>query len=391
MLRVWNMALVALSFVLALLGTFITRSGIISSVHAFGESTLGAWFLVFIAIALGLSVALIVLRLPELRSEHSLESFVSREAVFLYNNLLLLGLAFAVLWGTLFPVLSEAVRGTQITVGQGFYNQIAVPIGVALLILTGVGPLIPWRRASLGALGRRFAVPLAVGGVVAVVVALTTPGWDSWVAGLVFSSAGFVAAAVVGEFLRGAMVRYRAGGVSALGAVGWLFARNRRRYGVYVVHLGVALLFVGLAGSSAFSQSGTLELARGQTGEVGGYEFTYVDSRRSSDEHRGTVGVTLDVSQDGRRILQIEPQTNFYFASEQRSSEIAVDSTYRRDLYVALLGLRDDVASISVFVNPLVMWIWIAGALMALGTVIAIWPRRRERRPARERVAEKVR
>ena len=390
MLRVWNVVLVSLTFSLALFGTFLTRSGIIASVHAFGESTLGLWFMLFIAAVMSTSVALIIWRLPSLRSEHSLESFISREAVFLYNNLLLLGLAFAVFWGTIFPVISEAARGTRITVGQGYYDQIAVPIGVALLILTGVGPLIPWRKASLDALRRRFLAPLVVAAVAGVLLALLTPAWESWAAGLVFTSAAFVAACVLGEYWRGMKARRVAEPVGWPTAFVGLFARNRRRYGGYLVHLGVVVLFIGFAGSSAFTTSGDLVLNEGQRGEVAGFGFAYESALRERDEHRGTVGVTLGVFDGERRIATMEPRTNFYFADEQRSTEIAIRSTPARDIYIVLVGLTEGgTARISVFVNPLVMWIWIAGLIIVAGTVIAAWPRRRPRAVPRPEAPER--
>jgi len=381
MLRVWNMSLVVLTFSLALFGTFLTRSGIIASVHAFGESTLGVWFLGFIAIVLGGSVALIVARLPLLRSAHSLESFISREAVFLYNNLLLLALAFAVFWGTIFPVISEAARGSRITVGTGYYDQIAVFIGVALLILTGVGPLIPWRKASLNALRRRFMVPLVVAASTGVLLAIFTPAWENWIAGLVFVSAGFVAACIVSEYWRGTKARHAGKGLSWPRAFFGLFAQNQRRYGGYLVHLGVVVLFIGLAGSSAFSSSGDLVLnGQGERGEVAGYTFVYEESLRTSDEHKGTVGVKLGVFRDGDRVKTMEPRTNFYFADQQRSTEIAIDSNLERDVYIVLVGLSEGgVARVSVFVNPMVMWLWIAGVIITIGSVIALLPLNRRK------------
>ena len=391
MLRVWNMSLIVLTFSLALFGTFLTRSGIIASVHAFGESTLGVWFLVFIAVVMGGSVALIIARLPLLRTSHSLESFISREAVFLYNNLLLLGLAFAVFWGTIFPVISETARGTRITVGQGYYDQIAVPIGIALLILTGVGPLIPWRKASLDALRRRFLMPLGVFAAAAVLLALFTPAWENWAAGLVFASAAFVAACVLSEYWRGMKVQHAVGDVGWPGALLGLFAKNRRRYGGYLVHLGVVVLFIGFAGSTAFTTSGDLALTPGQRGEVAGLEFEYDSALRERDEHRGTVGVNLRVFDDGNEIATMKPRTNFYFVDEQRSTEIAIRSTPQRDIYIVLVGLSEGgVARISVFVNPLVMWIWIAGAIIAIGTTIAAWPRRRKEQPVAAARREKA-
>jgi cytochrome c-type biogenesis protein CcmF len=380
MLRIWNMSLVILTFTLAIFGTFLTRSGIIASVHAFGESTLGPWFLAFIAVILGGSVALLITRLPLLKSHNSLESYLSREAIFLFNNLLLVGLAFAVFWGTIFPVLSEAARGTRITVGEGYYDEIAVPIGAALLILTGVGPLIPWRKASLDQLRRRFVPPIALALVAAVLLRLFTPAWDNWKAGIIFTSAAFVVAAILGEFWRGTRVRHALGGVSWPRALQQLVARNRRRYGGYLVHLGVVVLFIGFAGSTAFTTSGDLALRTGERGTVGDYTVVNEGSQRSRDEHKGSVAVRLGIFDGERRIATLTPGVNFYFSDEQRSTEVAIDSGPRRDIYVVMAGLDESgLAQVSVFVNPLVMWLWIAGIIIAIGTVIAAWPTPRDR------------
>jgi cytochrome c-type biogenesis protein CcmF len=375
MLKVWNMVLVTLTFSLALFGTFLTRSGILSSVHAFGESTLGPYFLAFIALILVGAVALIVTRLPGLRSQHSLESYVSREAVFLFNNLLLVGLSFAVFWGTIFPILSEAVRGERITVGQGYYEQVALPIGLALLLLTGVGPLVPWRKASPAQLRRRFLAPLAAAALGAVLLALLTPAWEHWTAGLTFTLAVFVAACVAGEFWRGTRVRHALGDVSWPGALVSLVARNRRRYGGYLVHLGIVVLFVGLAGSRAFTTQGDLALRDGERGTVGGYTFVNEGGTRGSDRHKMFVGVRLAVFHDGTRAGTLTPAVNVYRADGQRSTEVAIDTGPARDVYVVLAGLTPDgLARFSVFLNPLVMWIWVAGILVALGALVAVWP-----------------
>ena len=380
MLRTWNMVLVILTFTLALFGTFLTRSGILSSVHAFGESTLGPYFLGLIILVLVGSFALLFTRLPALRSENSLESYISREAVFLYNNLLLVGLAFAVFWGTMFPVLSEAVRGDTITVGQGFFNQVAAPIGLALLFLTGVGPLIPWRKASARELRRRFVVPLVVAVIVVIpAVYLAQDGAHWWAAAAIVLGA-FTLACIVGEYGRGITVRRQGTGVSWPGAVRQLFTRNRRRYGGYVVHVGVVSIIVAIACQGAFSSQGDLALRTGQTGEVAGYGFTNDGGTRSRDDHKMSVGVTLGVSEGGVRFATLEPGVDVFLAQQQRSSEVAIDSSPFRDVYVVLVGLTPDgLARISVFVNPMMMWIWIGGLIMVIGSVIAVWPSRRPR------------
>ena len=387
MLKVWNMVLVIITFTLALFGTFLTRSGVVSSVHAFGESTLGPWFLAFIAAIAAGSVALLVSRLPLLRSKNSLESYLSREAIFLFNNLLLVGLAFAVFWGTVFPILSEALRGSRIAVGQGYFDQVALPIGLALLVLTGVGPLVAWRKASLAQLRRRFVMPLYITAVGAVVLAIMTDAWTHPAAGAVLTSGVFVAACIGGEFWRGARVRHALGGVSWPGAFVGIVARNRRRYGGYLVHLGIVVLFVGLACSSSFSTQRDFSLRQGESTTVAGYTFVYEDSHRSADDHLMSVGATLGVFRGGDRIGTMSPGVNFYRASQQRSTEVAVDSNPMRDLYVVLMGLdASGRATLSVFVNPLVMWLWIAGVIVVAGGLVAAWPDRSaaRREPAAE-------
>ena len=380
MLRIWNMVLVILTFTLALFGTFLTRSGILSSVHAFGESTLGPYFLALIVVILAGSFVLLFSRLSLLRSENSLESYISREAIFLYNNLLLVGLAFAVFWGTMFPVLSEAVRGDKITVGQGFFNQVAAPIGLALLFFTGVGPMIPWRKASPRELRRRFGGPLVVA-VMAVIPAvyLAQDGAHWWAAAAIVLGA-FTLACIISEFWRGMKVRHQLGGTSWPGALGQLFTRNRRRYGGYIVHVGVVSIIVAIACQGAFSSQGDLALRTGQSGEVSGYRFTNEGGTRSKDDHKMSVGVALAVSEGGNRFATLEPGVDVFLAQQQRSSEVAVDSSPFRDVYVVLVGLTPDgLARISVFINPMMMWIWIGGLIMVLGSVVAVWPSRRPR------------
>jgi cytochrome c-type biogenesis protein CcmF len=380
MLRIWNMVLVILTFTLALFGTFLTRSGILSSVHAFGESTLGPYFLGLIIVVLVGSFALLFSRLPQLRSRNSLESYISREAIFLYNNLLLVGLAFAVFWGTMFPVLTDAVQGEKITVGQGFFNQVAVPIGIGLLFFTGVGPLIPWRKASPRELRRRFVWPLVIATMAIVPAVYIAQDGGDWWAALAIVLAAFTVACIVGEFWRGMKVRRYLGGVSWIGALGQLFVRNRRRYGGYVVHLGVVALIVGIACQGAFSTQGDLALRTGQTGEVAGYAFTNEGGTRSRDVHKMSVGVNLAVSRGGTQFTTLNPGVDVFTAQMQRSSEVAVDSSPLRDVYVVLVGLTPDgLARISVFINPLMMWIWVGGLIMVVGSIVAVWPSRRPR------------
>jgi cytochrome c-type biogenesis protein CcmF len=392
MLKVWNMVLVILTFSLCLFGTFLTRSGIISSVHAFGESTLGPFFLAFIIAVLVGSVALLVTRLPLLRSQHTLESYVSREAVFLCNNLLLVGLAFAVFWGTMFPILSEAARGERITVGQGYYDQVALPIGAALLVLTGVGPLIAWRKASPAQLRRRFAGPLAVAAVAAVPLLLLTDLSQSWPAALVAVAGVFVTTCIAGEVWRGLRVRHALGGVSWPGAFVAMVARNRRRYGGYAVHIGIVVLFIGLAGSKGFATEVDLVVPEGGRADVAGYTLVNEGSTLSEDEHKSSVSVRVGVLRDGDRAATLTPGIDEFTVDGTRSSDVAIDSGLSRDLYIVLTELTPQgAARLSVFVNPLVLWLWIAGAIIALGGLIAAWPPSARREPAASAARDEAR
>ena len=390
MLKVWNMSLVTLTFSLSLFGTFLTRSGLLQSVHAFGESTLGPYFLALICVTVAGAVILIIRRLDSLKTENGLESYISREGIFLFNNLLLVALAATVFWGTMFPVLSEAVNGHRIAVGPPYYNQVATPIGIALLIMTGIGPLIPWRKASLSQLRRRFIGPLAISAAGALAL-LLTPAWGSWPAGLTFTAAIFVFACVGGEFWRGTVTRHRLGSVSWPGALVDMVARNRRRYGGYLVHLGISVLFVGLAGSSAFVSDADATLKPGQSMQVAGYRVVNECivpppaindpcwRRREGDV--ASIAMQLGVFSGKDRVATLVPQKNFYFSANQPSTEAAIDTGPTRDLYAIIRTIDTNrVASVSVFVNPLVMWLWIAGLMILGGTSVAAWPARRRER-----------
>ena len=377
MLKVWNMVLVILTFSLCLFGTFLTRSGIIASVHAFGESTLGPFFLAFIGVILVASVALLVSRLPLLRSQHSLESYLSREAIFLFNNLLLVGLAFAVFWGTMFPVISEAARGSRITVGQGYYEQVATPIGLALLVLTGVGPLVAWRKASAAQLRRRFVVPVAVALASIVPLVVFTDVRRSGTASATMVVGVFVFACIGGEFWRGMRVRHALGGVSWPGALVSMVGRNRRRYGGYVVHLAIVVLFIGFAGSKGFATEADVTLREGDRTQVAGYTLVNEGAIRTADAHKSSTNVRIGVFQGSERVVTLLPGFDTFTVDGTRSSDVAINSRPSRDLYMVLTGLEDDgLARISVFVNPLVLWIWIAGAMMVAGGLLAAWPGR---------------
>ena len=379
MLKVWKMSLVILTFFMTIFGTFITRSGVISSVHSFTQSGLGPLFVAFMVVVVGVSLALLVNRLPQLRSENSIESFLSRESAFLFNNLLLLGIAFAVLWGTVFPIVSEWARGVKITVGPPFFERVVTPLGIALLFLTGAGPLIAWRRASPRNLRLAFTVPLAVG--TAGAVTLVIVGVFHLRAILAFASCLFVLAATSIEFYRNLRARRAITQESTWGAVGRMVGRNRRRYGGYIVHVAIVLMFAGITGSSVFKAESQATVREGESFEVGRYTLRYDGLHEDETPHVATMAVALSVFRDGEYIDVLNPTKRFYKAPRQPMTDVAIRSTLREDLYVAL-GAFDPAtkaATFQVYVNPLVAWLWIGGVVLVAGTGLSIYPGKTER------------
>jgi cytochrome c-type biogenesis protein CcmF len=380
MLKVWNMVLVILTFALTIFGTFLTRSGVISSVHSFTQSGLGPYFMAFLILVIVVSLGLLFYRLPELKSENELDSFLSREASFLLNNLVLVGLAFATFWGTVFPVLSEWVRGVKITVGPPFFNKVNGPLGVVLLLLTGIGPVIAWRRASAKSLHRHFTVPLLVGVVTGILFLLV--GYRNYYAVVVFSLAGFVLASILSEFYRGTRARQTMLRESPAQALGRLVGKNPRRYGGYVIHIGIVLMFIGVAGSSFFKIEKQITVTKDESFTVGRYTLHYTGIQNSDDAHISSQAAVVDVSVDGQKIATLLPEKRFYKKQQQPTTEVALRPTLREDLYI-VLGSYDapsDLATFQVFVNPLLSWIWIGGLTLILGTCITMAPNPAERR-----------
>ncbi|MCS6925044.1 MAG: heme lyase CcmF/NrfE family subunit [Candidatus Binatia bacterium] len=380
MLKVWNMVLVILTFALTIFGTFITRSGVISSVHSFTQSGLGPYFLTFLIFVLVVSFGLLFYRLPELKSDNQLDSFLSREAAFLFNNLVLVGLAFATFWGTVFPILSEWVRGVKITVGPPFFNKVNGPLGVLLLFLTGVGPVIAWRRASLHSLRRSFFLPLVTGLLTGIL--FLALGYGNYYGLVIFSLAGFVLATIVAEFLRGTRARQAMLHESLPRAFARLVSKNPRRYGGYVVHIGVVLIFIGIAGSSFFKIEKQLTVNKGEQFQVGRYTLHYTEVKSTEDAHIASQAAVVDVYVNGHKIDTLYPEKRFYKRQNQPTTEVAIRPTLREDLYV-VLGSYDapsQLATFQVFVNPLLSWIWIGGLVLVLGTCITMAPNPAERR-----------
>ena len=383
MMKSWNVWLIFSTFLLTLLGTLLTRAGLVSSVHAFAQSSIGSWFYIFMLIVLAVCIFTYILQRGHLKTEHSIESLVSRESSFLFNNLLLLMACFIILWGTLFPIISEYVQGTKVTVGAPFYNAVAVPIGLFLLFLTGVGPLLPWRSTSLRAIKRNFILPtIALWATVIVALIAGDQPWHdgAFDRGAFYALVGFgvsaaVFTAIVSEFLRGAGVISRQTGKNLFAATVLLTRRNTRRYGGYIIHIGVVLVVIGLCGV-AFNRSQEEEMAINSKLDIGPYTLQEIGASDDSNANYDSSFAILDVYKGGKKEFQITPERRLYHASNQPQTMVAIHSTPEWDLYVVFEGTNPDTGQpiIKAFLNPLVSWLWIGVVLMVLGTFIALVP-----------------
>ncbi len=390
MLRKWNVVLVISTFLLSILGTFITRSGIIESVHAFAQSPVGNWFAGFLVLGIAISGWLVATRLRDLDAPVQLESMMSREAAFLYNNVVFCGITFSVLWGTLFPIISEWVRGTKITVGPPFFNAVNIPLGLLLLALTGIGPLIAWRRTSAANLKRQFRAPTAFG--LAAGAILVVLGMRDAYALIAYTLAAFTLTTIVQEFVKGTTAR-RAMHREAWPVALWrLVGRNRRRYGGYVVHLGIVVLFSAFAGM-AFKSEHEVALKPGQSfsaTDPWGDRWTYTSQGVSRFEslNRDVEGVALKVARNGEPHGIISSERRQYRDSRGNptfnpTTEVGIRSTLKQDVYIVLAGISaGETAELRISYNPLVAWVWIGGGLMAIGGLIVMWPAAERRRMA---------
>jgi cytochrome c-type biogenesis protein CcmF len=376
MMKVWNVWLVFTTFMLSILGTLLTRSGVISSVHAFAQSGIGTWFVAFLGIIFAVCFWAWWINRDYLRSDNQLDSLVSRESSFLFNNLILLAACFAVLWGTLFPVISEWVTRSKISVGPPFFNKVNVPIALFLLLLTGVGPLLAWRKTSFDALRRNFAVPLA-GGVAAGGIAFGF-GFQQLYALICLMLSVFVTLTIFAEFYRGARVIAARDGTNLLTAVGDLTMRNTRRYGGYVVHFGMVLIFIGISGQ-AFNKDVQMEMAPGQSMTIGPYTILCQNFDQIANNNYQSERATLEVFRNGHSEMMLYPQRRFYLASQVTETMVAVQSSPLRDLYVVYAGRSPETNKpvIHAYLNPLVKWIWFGGIVVVLGTGLAMMPNRR--------------
>ncbi len=384
MMKSWNVWLIFSTFMLAIFGTLLTRSGLVSSVHAFAQSPIGNWFWTFLVIVFAVCLFTYILQRDHLKTENKIESLVSRESSFLFNNLVLLAACFTVLWGTLFPILSEYVVGNKVTVSAPFYNRVAVPIGLFLLFLTAIGPLLAWRSSSFRSIRKNFIVPVIAAVVTGIVVIVsgvrpwtifTTDHPGEFYSFMAYCLGALVVTAIASEFLRGARVISRNTGQGMLASVIQLTRRNTRRYGGYIVHFGVVVIFIGISGQ-AFNQSQEQEMALHQSINIGPYTVQCEGYSQDTNPNYDTEYALLNVYRDGKLVTKMAPERRFYNASQQPLTMVANHSTLAWDLYVIYSGKNPDSGQpiIRVFLNPLVAWIWIGVAIIVFGTAVALVP-----------------
>src|SRR5580698_2393821 len=374
MMKVWNMVLISATFFLCIFGTFLTRSGVVSSVHAFAQSPIGTYFVVFMAIGIAATIYLILDRLSYLKSETHLESVVSRESSFMFNNLILLASCFAVLWGTLFPVISEAVTGEKISVDAPFFNRINIPIGLGLLFLTGVGPLIAWRRSSVESLRRAFFWPSIA--ALVVMVALAVGGvYEHPFALVSFGMCMFVTATIFSEFWKGASAIKAKSGIGLIPATIELTHRNTRRYGGYMVHMGIVFMFIGYTGA-AFNKDTTKEVSPGGSFQLGHYTLRIANMAKGENDNYIWQKLVVEASEGGKSLGTMEPERRLYKSSQQPTSEVAIRRRVKEDLYLNFAGISNDNqrAVIQAYIFPLVTWIWIGFWVLAVGTLVCLIP-----------------
>jgi cytochrome c-type biogenesis protein CcmF len=381
-LKVWNVVLIWATYFLVILGTFFTRSGVLESVHSFARSNVGIYFLVFLSLVLFGFLWLLFTRLPLLRSEQPIDSYLSREAAFLANNWLFAAITFATLWGTTFPMFSEILTGDRISVAAPFFNKVNGPLFLLLVILMGIGPLMGWRQTSRSALLRQFLWPTTIGVLVGVVAFVFGRNIFAAIGLLVCA---FAATTIVQEYVRGVLARRSTTDENPFMAMVNLWRRNGRRYGGYIVHLGIVMVGVAVVGNEFYQQTTNVTLARGETVQIAGYELEYtgvnVTTEANREEYAAHV-VVYDMS-SGRELATVTPQRNLYYKTpDQPTSEVGLRMSPVQDVYVVLNGWEGNgqTATFTIYVNPLTMWMWIGGLVLVLGTLICAWPHPAQRR-----------
>jgi cytochrome c-type biogenesis protein CcmF len=376
MMKVWNVWLVFTTFMLCILGTLLTRSGVVSSVHAFAQSSIGNYFVGFLLLVFAVCFVAYAKNRDYLKSENQLDSMVSRESSFLFNNLILLVSCIAVLSGTLFPVFSEWFSGSRISVGAPFFNKVNIPIGLILLFLTGVGPLLAWRKTSTESLKRNFGWPLLIGLLAGVVVFAF--GVREFFSLVCLILCVFVTATIGMEFFRGARVIRSRSGASLLASAVDLTMRNTRRYGGYIVHMGMVLIFVGLAGA-AFNRDAQKDMQPGSTLDIGRYRLLLQGFDSKAEKNYTSERMIVEVWRDNKPLMMLYPERRFFQTNEQSGTMVAIYSTLREDLYVVYAGQNPETQApvIHAYLNPLVKWIWLGGLVVVLGTLVTLLPNRR--------------
>ena len=375
MLKIWNMVLIIITYVLTIFGTFLVRSGVLTSVHAFGDSNLGRYFLIFMIAMLAGSLYLLVDRAHLLKEGSEFESYLSRESSFLLNNLLLVGAAFAVFWGTIFPLVSEAVRGVKVTVSIPFFDQVVGPILLAMLFIMGICPLIAWQRSSLKKLRDNFLIPIILSLVFAAAAWFLQP-FPKIYSVIAMTVAFFVFLTLVREVWRGTQVRHKMTEEPYHLAFWRLINKNRRRYGGYLVHFGIVLMAFGIIASNGYQQQVDKTVNVGDQIQIADYTITFQGLRQEAEGTNDVVFAEMPVEKNGKHIGDIRPEKIFYKTWEQPSTEVGILGSYKEDLYVILSTWEQNgaVATFKVLVNPLVSWIWVGGYLLVLGTIFAVWP-----------------
>lgn len=375
MLKKWNMILLITTFFLSIFGTFLTRSGIVSSVHSFAQSEIGPLFLLFIAFILLFSFGIMIYRSDSLESENSFDSIISRESAFIFNNLLFLAAAFAVFLGTIFPIISEAVTGEKILVGQPYFNKVNVPLGLVLILLMGIGPLVSWRKSSWKTLKKNFLLPTVIS--VLFTILLILMGMTEIWALISFACCSFVVVTVVMEYYRGVSVRMKKGDNVISGLIR-LVSRNKRRYGGYIIHIGVVLIVIGITASSVFTEQKESVLEQGETLSIGRYDLNYEGIDTYVTDSKNATIANLSVYENNSRIGILKPEKNVYKYEGNREinqeTEVALRSTFRDDLYVILSDFSENNATFRVLINPMVSWIWAGGLVVLFGALIIMLP-----------------
>ncbi len=375
MLKIWNLVLIGLTYSLCLFGTFLTRSGVVQSVHSFTNSGwFGFIFLAYVALIFFAFFAALILRSSKLRSQNRLESVLSREASFLFNNWVFMALLVLVFWGTLFPVFSEWVTGSKIVIGPSFFNRIGGILALFLLLLTGVGPLIAWRRASPANLRRQLMWPSATGLLTLVVLAAAFWGSIGFWPLACWSLSAFVVAGIVQEYWRAVGARVRNHGESVAQAFATLLRKNQRRYGGYIVHLGVVFILVGIGGAS-FNQERLENVRPGDSMSLSEYRFEYLTAHAIPHQHYGGAKARIALYRGDEGLRVLTPEKRVYWLEQQPASIPAIYSTLREDIYIILTNVEaDGSATLKIHRNPLVNWIWIGGFVFILGNVFVMWP-----------------